>query len=123
MSNHVQSHLGWCNNPALSGLVLACTLTLLYNAFLPQKINDKSKKTITMIILYLHIQNKKLLRAPGLTTRNKKLLGTPGLATKNKNKILGTPCLTTKQQEATRAPGIATRNKKLLGAPGLTTRN
>ena len=32
--------------------------------------------------------NKKLLAAPGLTTRNKKLLGAPGIATSNKKLLV-----------------------------------
>ena len=59
--------------------------------------------------LALLLGTKKLLGAPGLTTRNKKLLGL--LAS-----LLGARTLLG-------APGLATRNKKLLGAPGLTTRN
>ena len=55
------------------------------NAFLPQKTIRVKKHDE----LYLRIQNKKLLGAPGLTTRNKKLLGTPGIATRSKDATRG----------------------------------
>ena len=35
------------------------------------------------------VQTKKLLGAPGLTTRNKKLLGAPGIATRSKDTTRG----------------------------------
>ena len=66
------------------------------NAFLPQKTIRVKKHDE----LYLRIQNKKLLGAPGLTTRNKK--------------PLGAPCLTTKQQAAMRVSWHRHQEQKAL---------
>ena len=44
-----------------------------------------------------------------IISRSKKLLGAPGLTTRNKK-------LTTRSKKLLGAPGLTTRNKKLLGA-------